>query len=128
MAKGFSVIIQGRIPSKKNSMAQFFNKKTGRMISYYTSNTKNWMKEKKEELLLLHLDKCFDHVSLTLNFYMPDARRTDLINKAESILDVLVASKIIQDDDYLCIDNLHMYYKGIDRAHPRVEIILVEII
>ena len=60
--------------------------------------------------------------TLYLNFYSPDARKTDLSNKAESVMDLLVDSGLIEDDNWNIIPKLVLEFKGIDREKPRCEI------
>jgi Holliday junction resolvase RusA-like endonuclease len=59
-------------------------------------------------------------------FLMPDARRTDLTNKAESVADLLVDNGIIKDDSWQVIDEMLLRCDGIDRKNPRVEITLIK--
>lgn len=56
---------------------------------------------------------------LKLEFWFPDARRTDTINKAESVLDLFVDNGILPDDNCLEIPELLLIYCGIDRQNPR---------
>jgi len=60
--------------------------------------------------------------TLYLNFYAPDNRRTDLSNKAESVMDLLVDSGLIEDDNWKVIPKLVLEYKGVDKENPRCEI------
>lgn len=59
---------------------------------------------------------------MTIEFYLPDARKTDLTNKAESIMDLLVDNGIIEDDNCHVVPFISLYYFGIDRVNPRAEI------
>ena len=65
--------------------------------------------------------------SIVMTFFMPDKRRTDLINKSESVLDLLVDNKIIADDDWLCVNSLHLMSGGVDKDNPGVEIVITEL-
>jgi len=47
--------------------------------------------------------------SVTLEFYLPDNRKTDLTNKAESVMDLLVDNGIIEDDSWQIVPNLHLF-------------------
>ena len=57
-----------------------------------------------------------------MDWYMPDNRRCDLTNKAESILDLLVDTGVITDDSWQHVGRIMLYAKGIDRKNPRVVI------
>ena len=113
------MIIKGRIPSKKNSTWTIMVK--GRSIRLPSDKYKQWHKEaslqlKGQEKLPENLDY------LELTFYFPDNRRTDLTNKAESVMDLLVDNGFIQDDSWQVIPHLRLQCKGIDKENPRVEI------
>jgi len=60
--------------------------------------------------------------SLTLSFYFPDHRKTDLTNKAESVMDLLVDARLILDDNWTVIPRLILESNGVDKENPRVEI------
>lgn len=55
-------------------------------------------------------------------FYFPDNRKKDMSNAAESIMDLLVDSRIIKDDSWQHVNSLFLYAMGIDRKNPRAEI------
>jgi hypothetical protein len=60
---------------------------------------------------------------LVLKFYMPDNRRTDLTNKAESIMDCLVDNEILEDDSYQVIPTITLQFEAVDKLNPRCEIL-----
>ena len=53
---------------------------------------------------------------------MPDNRRADLTNKAESIMDLLVDCKVIVDDSWQEVPRLLLNCGGVDQKNPRVDI------
>ena len=59
-------------------------------------------------------------------FYMPTRRRTDLTNLIEAAHDVLVAGKIIADDNYTIIASVDGSRVLCDKANPRTEIFIEE--
>lgn len=61
-------------------------------------------------------------IEIQIEFWMPDNRRADLTNKAESVMDLLVDLKIITDDSWQCVPSLTLQSKGIDKINPRAEI------
>lgn len=60
-------------------------------------------------------------------FYMPTRRRTDLANLIEAAHDVLVAGKILADDNYTIIDNVDGSRVMYDKENPRTEIFIEEL-
>ena len=61
-------------------------------------------------------------IHIVYNFYMPDARKTDLSNKVESINDLLVDYWLLEDDNRNIIKELFIRCNGIDKENPRCEI------
>lgn len=65
-------------------------------------------------------------VNVQCLFYMPTARKVDLVNLLEAACDVLVTAGILADDD----SNIAYSHDGsrvfIDREHPRTEIYITE--
>jgi len=61
-----------------------------------------------------------DHIEL--DFYAPDRRGTDLTNKAESIMDLLVDNGIIKDDNWWIVSRLVLNFMGVDKADPRCSV------
>jgi hypothetical protein len=80
----------------------------------------DWHKEQSRALL--GTPPLPNPCSLTIVIYLPDARKTDLTNKAESIMDLLVDNAILEDDNWNCVPILLLISGGIDRANPRAEI------
>lgn len=62
----------------------------------------------------------------TLTFYPSTRRRSDLTNKAESIMDLLVDAGILEDDNWFVVPKVTLLFGGIDKDNPRVEIELRE--
>lgn len=113
------ITIKGRIPSKKNSR---INTRSGR--SFPSKKYKEWQQNRLSEL---HRDTiktitCCD--SVEIRFWFPDARRSDLTNKAESVMDLLVDAKILHDDSWVVTGNVTLIPMGIDRINPRAEVFI----
>jgi Holliday junction resolvase RusA-like endonuclease len=72
--------------------------------------------------LLLPKTPISNIIELTIVFYFPDARKTDLSNKAESIMDLLVDNGVIEDDNWSVVPRLVLIAGGISRDNPRAEI------
>ena len=117
--KTLNLTIKGRIPSKKNSRLIFSQR--GRVINIPSNKYREW--HKNATASLSGTFKPLNKASLVrLSFYMPDKRRTDLTNKAESILDFLVDNNILADDSWQVVSNICLECKGIDRENPRCEV------
>jgi Holliday junction resolvase RusA-like endonuclease len=79
------------------------------------------------------LSKCPKLASLGLNqplrvyytFYWPDKRIRDGQNYMKAPLDVLVNQGVLTDDNYNIVQGESWFHAGIDKANPRVEIILL---
>ena len=112
--------IKGRVPSKKNSkVMKCFG---GRPMLIANKKFQDWNEEKRWELRSQNRSTCIGISSMTLAFYAPDKRKTDLTNKAESIMDLLVDEQIIVDDNWDEVPELKLVYGGLDRDNPRVEV------
>ena len=118
LENNLKLIIHGRIPSKKNSR---ITTRSGRTIpsKQYTK----WHKDAEGQLAKQGA-AAFPARAVSLCFYMPDARRKDLTNAAESILDLLVDCGVIADDCWQVISEVILKCHGIDRENPRCEIYL----
>jgi Holliday junction resolvase RusA-like endonuclease len=58
---------------------------------------------------------------------MPDNRRTDLSNKAESIMDLLVDNGILEDDCWQIVPILALQGMKVDKENPRAEIFITTV-
>ena len=113
------IVILGRIPSKKNSRVT--NRKTG--MSFCSLKYKQWHRQASNQLLFGKpvLSSIF---SIKIMFFWPDLRRTDMSNKAESIMDLLVDNKILKDDCWKIVPSLELVSAGVDKINPRAEIFI----
>ena len=93
------IFVAGRIPSKKNSKQIVGRGKFVRLIASqaYLSWKKQVSEQVQSQLTTNFLGKSVK-VDITINF--PDNRRADLTNKAESLMDMLVDEKVIDDDKW----------------------------
>lgn len=114
-----TIIIKGRIPSKKNNRVPFI--RGGRIMNFPNKNYKTWNEDALWQLK--GKPKIPNGSYLTLNFYMPDNRKCDLTNKAESIMDTLIDSGLLEDDSWQVIPVLNLQYQDIDKENPRCEIV-----
>ena len=73
----------------------------------------------KTDLFIQASNKRFKYFN---NNFPADKRKADLTNKAESIMDLLVDTKIIEDDNWFIINNINLKFGGVDTKNPRAEI------
>ena len=96
-------------------------------MSFPNAAYQKWHKEQTEYLNIVGPKKTYIICSMSMTFFFPDKRRTDTINKEESILDLFVDVGILNDDDWTCLRSRHIYSGGIDKENPRVEIDIVDL-
>ena len=81
-----------------------------------------WHKDASAQLSLYNLATISNVEYISLQLFAPDKRKSDLTNKAESILDLLVDNYIIIDDNWFELGKVILEFRGIDRKDPRCEI------
>ena len=115
------LVISGTVPSKKNSR---INTRSGR--SFPSKRFTDWEKPALQELAsqFRGLSVTGYPISMTMVFYNGDRRRHDLDNQSSSILDTLVKSGVIEDDNQNFVESLQLSYGGVDKDNPRCEIYL----
>ena len=126
-------IIHGHVPSKKNSKRLVYAGHRPLLISSKAHEA--WhtvaMYELKSQVkgMANRIASSGPH-KVTIELWGENARRSDLTNKAESIMDLFVDMGIFRDDNWNEIPQVHIIYRGIDRKNPRAEITVekVEII
>jgi Holliday junction resolvase RusA-like endonuclease len=118
------ITLKGRVPSKKNSRITIARR--GRVFNFPSNQYQAWHKEQVKIVNALKLST-FTFCSIIITFFFPDNRTADLINKAESILDLLVDCHIIKDDDWTCVNSLHLVSGGKDKKSPRAEIEIIDL-
>lgn len=112
------ITINGRVPSKKNSR---INTRSGR--SFPSSKYTSWHKDASYQLKQQDTEKFVTKGGIALHFWLPDNRRCDLTNKAESVMDLLVDNGLLEDDCWQITGMVVLIPEGIDIDNPRVEII-----
>lgn len=111
-------MILGRIPSKKNSR---INTRSGR--SFPSAKYTEWHKDASLQLKNLNVNYQYINCGkIELKFWLPDNRRCDLTNKAESVMDLLVDNDLLEDDCWQITGPVYLVPMGIDKDNPRVEI------
>lgn len=112
------ITLYGRIPSKKNSKTIVCRGRFPMLLS--STKYIEWHKDASAQLI--GQKAIPTPCKLTIEFWFPDARKTDLSNKTESLLDLFVDNGIIPDDNCNEIQELLLIYRGIDRQNPRAQI------
>jgi Holliday junction resolvase RusA-like endonuclease len=121
------ITLYGRIPSKKNSKNII-----KRWWRTFIVSSKEYIKWEKEQIEYLwdnqtEILEWLPPYKIEYNFYLPDKRKTDLSNKVESINDMLVKFWCIEDDNCEIIQELHIYFKWVDKENPRCEIDILKL-
>lgn len=100
--------------------------RNGRALHFPSNDYRKWHKQASEQLLLQKPSSLFGTSKLGTDirivFFAHDARKYDLTNKAESIMDCLVDNGFLEDDNYEFVSRLVLEFGGIDRDNPRAEI------
>lgn len=115
--------ILGQTPSLKNSKQLFINRRTGKSFITSSKASKEWVKDALWQLKGKPAVETYP-VAVTMVFYFKGQHRKDLDNAASSVLDVLKAAGIIEDDDWTHICPITIDCGGVDKLEPRVEIYL----
>lgn len=105
------IVIKGNTPSKKNSKQIIYKK--GRVFIISSKQHQEWQLKGASPIKANEL---------TLVFYDKTRHKADLTNRSESIMDILVDSGLIPDDNWFIISKLHLEFGGIDPLNPRCEI------
>jgi Holliday junction resolvase RusA-like endonuclease len=108
--------------TKKNSQQILINHKTGKR---FVSQSKQYIQYEKDccKLITGAYRKKIDYpVNLAAVFFMPTARRVDLVNLIESLQDVLVKAGVLADDNSQIVVSTDGSKVSIDRQHPRTEV------
>jgi hypothetical protein len=108
--------LTGRVPSKKNSRNIFV--KYGKLFNLPSKSYKDWHIDASKQLKTSVLDGLYERndMFIVLQFYSPDKRKYDLTNKAESIMDLLVDNKVLEDDNYTVGKDILLSYKGVEKG------------
>ena len=115
--------LKGRIPSKKNSKHMVFAR--GRSFLISSPQYITWHQE--QSYRLKKIPTPIKYCAIEIEFYAPDNRKTDLSNKAESIMDLLVDNKILEDDNWFVVKGLALLFIKVDKDNPRAIITITEL-
>ena len=114
----FHLIVEGRVPSKKNNRRNYGRTSlpSVRFLEWENSACIQLLKHKNIQISPIQ--------EIQMDFYFPDNKRTDLDNKSSSVLDMLVKQGIIEDDRWQITGSIFLRPAGIDKSNPRVEIFI----
>lgn len=118
------------VPSKKNQQQAITSKSTGESFIKQSDQYIKWKKivypilsKEYERIANMGVSLPLVRVRVKVIFYFPDKISRDITNKAESIMDALVDSKILYDDELAVVNNIPI--EGyICKNQPRTEIYL----
>lgn len=108
--------------TKKNSQ-RILRKKNGGAFIAPSEKYKEYEEKAVNYLAYYaHVPFCDYPVNVKAVFYMPTARRCDLVNLLEALDDVLVKAGILPDDNYKVIAGHDGSRVEVDRENPRTEV------
>lgn len=108
--------LQGRVPSKKNQRNIFT--RNGKIVNIPSKDYATWHTEQMWLLKKYKPKKPLKNVDVAICITAGDNRKSDLSNKCESIMDLLVDSQIIEDDNWFCVGRLDMRFGGVQKNKP----------
>lgn len=117
-----TIALKGNVPSKKNSKQIIC--RGSRPMLLPSESYKAWHETQMWILKRFRPPEPLKSVKVEITLYAESARKADLTNKAESIMDLLVDAGILHDDNWFEVGDLHLKFGGIDREDPRA---LIEI-
>lgn len=87
---------------------------------------KEWQEEKMWELKSQRPKPATSVERVEITLFSPDKRSSDLTNKAESVMDLLVDYGTLKDDNWFEIPQVLLKFGGVDKSNPRAEIVITE--
>jgi len=118
------LIINGDCPSKKNSRA--FSFRGNRPMSFPGKYYRLWHNDALKQIAIEQPLPLLKNVKqIEIKVFAKTKRKSDLTNKAESVMDLLVDAGIIEDDNWFIIPEVRLLFGGVDPENPRVEIKIV---
>lgn len=119
------IILQGRIPSKKNSKRIVMAGHRPVILSsedYQAWHTMASYQLKMQVKGTANRIRLAGPKRVEIVIFAGDKRKADLTNKAESIMDLLVDNYILPDDNWFDVPEILLKFGGIDKVDPRAEI------
>lgn len=113
------LVINGVIPSKKNSKKVIPDWKHRRVRLITSPEVQNW--EKVVQSGVMGMGKIDGPVKMEIVIYNPDLRKRDLDNQLCSINDA-IKGILFEEDDGKVLQDIHIKWGGVDKNNPRAEI------
>lgn len=110
----------GDVPSKKNSRQLI--KAGGRMFFVPGAVYAKWHRRMKSEMLGRLPSTQIESCGVSISIFPATKRKSDLTNKAESIMDFLVDTGVLADDNWFIVKSVNIEFGGVDRKNPRAEV------
>lgn len=119
-----NLVIKGNTPSQKNRKIISQNRATGRPFLRTAPAVKVWQDSAFYQLRVQAQKlPAFEYpIALNVVIWYGNKRRHDLDNGLSSVLDALVAARIIPDDNTDHLSCITVQFGGYDKDNPRVEI------
>ena len=112
------ITFRGRIPSKKNSKFIVTTKK-GYSMPITGAGFKKWEKDAMFsvaiQMMAIRTKLPIVQCTVSIEVMFPDARRRDLSNVCEGIMDVLVTTGVLIDDNWRVVNKLELIAIGSDK-------------
>jgi Holliday junction resolvase RusA-like endonuclease len=115
-----NLILNGNIPSKKNSRINFC--RGNRPISIPSNEYRKWHEEQSWQIARHRPKEPIKKCKIEFVYWVATKRKADLDNKNSSILDLLVDCQFIEDENYFVVVEENSKLAGIDKVNPRCEI------
>ena len=124
--KPIKLTLAGSARTKKNHFRIITNQKTGKPM---VIQSKQYVQYEADALKQIH--KPPEPISTAVNaqyrYFMPNARKCDLVNLVQATNDILVKGGVIADDNYTIVASHDGSGVWVDKENPRVEITLTEV-
>lgn len=121
------IIITGQTPSHKNSKVMTLNRSTGKLFPRNNDRYLSWKGVAEVEALNQVRHRHRGTVGVSMTFFVKDRRPRDLDNMAASVLDVLVSTGLVEDDNIFIVPDIRLTFGGINKSKLRVEIEILEL-
>lgn len=127
-----NITILGAVPSKKNSK-RIFRPNGGGIVFTPSKNHQDWHESamwqlagwRNEQPASVRNNLPRRTASVSIIIFAKTEGKADLTNKAESVMDLLVDARIIEDDNWHVVPNVLLAYGGKDAKNPRAEVIII---
>lgn len=113
------ITLVGNVPAKKNARNLFV--RNGRIVNTPNNKYTEWEKDCLYQLKE-YRGQMDVPVRLTVTIFNKDRRARDLDNQLSSVLDMLVKSSLLEDDNCFVVDDIRLKFGGVDKHNPRAEV------